>query len=133
MAEMMKTTWMMVCHITPVSVKLVTRAPVLPKFGSPDGLRILSVWRQDRLIGALPLYEAARGSRPLGPRRLRFLSTGEAEMVGNDLCIRQATAGPLDATVTQRQMRDVRLELLGSQFQELLAQIPRGSLQGKAH
>ena len=30
-------------------------------------------------------------------------------------------------------MRDVRLELLGSEFQELLAQIPRGSLQGKPH
>ena len=54
-------------------------------------------------------------------------------MLGNDLGIGQATAGPLDASVTQGQMCDVRLELFGRKFQELLAQIPRGSLQGKAH
>lgn len=40
------------------------------------GLRIVTVWRGSRLVGALPLYE---GAGPLGVRSLRFLSTGEAE------------------------------------------------------
>jgi hypothetical protein len=54
-------------------------------------------------------------------------------MVGNDLGIGQVTAGPLDDAVTQGQMRDVRLELLGSEFQELLAQLPCASLQSKSY
>src|SRR5262249_61794363 len=44
------------------------------------------------------------------------LSPRESEMVGNDLGIGQATARPLDAAITQGQMREVRLELLGSKF-----------------
>ena len=60
-------------------------------------------------------------------------SPRQTEVLGNDLGIGQATAGPLDAAITQGQLRDVRLELFGREFQELLAQIPRGSLQGKPH
>jgi CelD/BcsL family acetyltransferase involved in cellulose biosynthesis len=50
-----------------------------PLYGSPDGLRIITVWREKRLIGALPLYEAARGRVPLGICRLQFISQGEDE------------------------------------------------------
>jgi CelD/BcsL family acetyltransferase involved in cellulose biosynthesis len=46
-------------------------------YGS-GGLRIATVWRGSRLIGALPLY--AGGDRgPFDAPTLRFLSTGEAE------------------------------------------------------
>ena len=61
------------------------------------------------------------------------LSPRQTEVLGNDLGIGQATTGPLDAAIAQTELRDVRLELLGSERQELLAQIPRGSLQGKSH
>jgi CelD/BcsL family acetyltransferase involved in cellulose biosynthesis len=39
-----------------------------------DELRIITLWREDRLVGVLPLYE-----RREGVRRLQFISTGEAE------------------------------------------------------
>ena len=41
------------------------------------GLQIVTAWRGSRLVGMLPLYQVRSGS--LGVRRLRFLSTGEAE------------------------------------------------------
>ena len=45
----------------------------------PGGLRVVTVWRETRLLAALPLYvQRARGRR-LGVRCLRFISTGEAE------------------------------------------------------
>jgi CelD/BcsL family acetyltransferase involved in cellulose biosynthesis len=47
-------------------------------YGSPKGLRLLTVWRDDRLIAGLPLYQC-RTSWLFGVRRLRFISTGEAE------------------------------------------------------
>ncbi|MDB5173062.1 MAG: hypothetical protein JWN51_1835 [Phycisphaerales bacterium] len=43
------------------------------------GLRIITIRREDRLIGALPLYERRVGVGPLMVRRLAFISTGEAE------------------------------------------------------
>ena len=46
--------------------------------GVRDGeLRIVTIRRDDRLIGVLPLYLQAAGPRTLGVRRLGFLSTGE--------------------------------------------------------
>ena len=43
------------------------------------GLRIVTVWRGSRLVGAVPLYRS-RGLRgTLSGRHLRFISTGEAE------------------------------------------------------
>ena len=39
------------------------------------GLRVVTVWRESRLVGAIPLYVG----RSLGTRHLRFISTGEAE------------------------------------------------------
>lgn len=51
-----------------------------PTYGDQGrGLRVLTVWRGERLIGALPLYEGRNGGRIFGARRLAFLSTGEAE------------------------------------------------------
>src|SRR5688572_5101559 len=49
------------------------------RYGGPFGLRIVTIWRSGRLIGALPLYEAKFASPLLGVRRLLFLSTGEDE------------------------------------------------------
>lgn len=49
-----------------------------PVYGS-GGLRIVSIWRESRLVGALPLYlDVGRGT-PFSVRCLRFISTGEAE------------------------------------------------------
>jgi len=49
-----------------------------PVYGR-GGLRIVSLWRESRLVGALPLYlDAGRGAS-FGVRCLRFISTGEAE------------------------------------------------------
>lgn len=49
-----------------------------PVYGQ-GGLRIITLWRESRLVGALPLYlDVGRGGR-LGVRCLRFLSTGEEE------------------------------------------------------
>lgn len=42
-------------------------------------LRVITVWRDTRLIGAIPLYVRQEVSGPLGLRCLGFLSTGEAE------------------------------------------------------
>jgi len=42
------------------------------------GLRIVTVWRGSRLIGAVPLYVGRGTGRSLGTRHLRFISTGEA-------------------------------------------------------
>jgi CelD/BcsL family acetyltransferase involved in cellulose biosynthesis len=51
-----------------------------PLYGRGGGLRVLAVWRDGRLIGALPLYEQRRGvGQALAARRVGFLSTGEAE------------------------------------------------------
>ncbi len=49
-----------------------------PFYGA-GGLRIVTVWRGSRLVGAAPLYlgQGRRGS--LGTRHLRFVSTGEEE------------------------------------------------------
>lgn len=44
------------------------------------GLRVVTVWREKQLIGALPLYIHAGMGGPLGIRRLGFVSTGEAEI-----------------------------------------------------
>lgn len=42
-------------------------------------LRVITVWRSNRLIGALPLYARRQMRGPFGLRRLGFMSTGEAE------------------------------------------------------
>lgn len=49
-----------------------------PVYGAA-GLRILTCWRGSRLVGVLPLYEGRLHGKLLGPRRIGFLSTGEAE------------------------------------------------------
>ncbi|HTE17628.1 MAG TPA: hypothetical protein VK689_04515, partial [Armatimonadota bacterium] len=51
--------------------------PVYGDRGS--GLRVYTVRRESQLIGALPLYVGASSRLPMAPRRLGFLSTGEAE------------------------------------------------------
>jgi CelD/BcsL family acetyltransferase involved in cellulose biosynthesis len=43
------------------------------------GLRIVTLWRGERLVGALPLYIEVRKSGPFSIRCLRLISTGEAE------------------------------------------------------
>jgi CelD/BcsL family acetyltransferase involved in cellulose biosynthesis len=48
-----------------------------PTYGG-HGLRIVTVWREARLVGAVPLF-LARGAGGSGLRSLRMLSTGEAE------------------------------------------------------
>src|SRR5688500_6236427 len=49
-------------------------------YGAGDHpLRIITVWRGDRLIGALPLCLTYRSGLRFGVRRLGFLSTGEKE------------------------------------------------------
>jgi CelD/BcsL family acetyltransferase involved in cellulose biosynthesis len=47
--------------------------------GRGGGLRVVTVWRGPQLVGVLPLYQARTGGAGVGVRRLRFLSTGEAE------------------------------------------------------
>jgi CelD/BcsL family acetyltransferase involved in cellulose biosynthesis len=42
-------------------------------------LRLFTFWRGAALVGVLPLYESRVAGRFFGPRRLRFVSTGEAE------------------------------------------------------
>jgi CelD/BcsL family acetyltransferase involved in cellulose biosynthesis len=49
-----------------------------PTYGT-GGLRIVTVWRGQQLIGALPLYEGRCADSPFAARQLQFLSTGEAE------------------------------------------------------
>lgn len=49
-----------------------------PVYGS-GGLRIISIWRGSRLVGALPLYLDVGRGMPFSVRCLRFISTGEAE------------------------------------------------------
>jgi len=41
------------------------------------GLRIVTVWRDSRLVGTVPLYLGRGMGRSLGTRHLRFISTGE--------------------------------------------------------
>jgi CelD/BcsL family acetyltransferase involved in cellulose biosynthesis len=50
-------------------------------FGSVygTGLRIVTLWRGTRLVGALPLYLGRGHGGTLGARCLRLMSTGEAE------------------------------------------------------
>jgi CelD/BcsL family acetyltransferase involved in cellulose biosynthesis len=43
------------------------------------GLRLITIRRNGRLIGALPLYQTRSAIPLLGVRRLRFISTGAAE------------------------------------------------------
>jgi CelD/BcsL family acetyltransferase involved in cellulose biosynthesis len=43
------------------------------------GLRVVTVWRGSRLVGAVPLYVSRGVGGSLGNRHLRFISTGEAE------------------------------------------------------
>lgn len=43
------------------------------------GLRVVTVWRGSRLVGALPLYLDCGAGGSFGGRHLRFISTGEAE------------------------------------------------------
>jgi CelD/BcsL family acetyltransferase involved in cellulose biosynthesis len=51
-----------------------------PTYGiQGDSLRLLTVRRGGRLIGALPLYVGLLGPRMLGCRRLGFIGTGETE------------------------------------------------------
>jgi len=47
-------------------------------FRAPE-LCIVTVWRGERLIGALPLYFRREARGALGTRRLSFISTGEPE------------------------------------------------------
>jgi CelD/BcsL family acetyltransferase involved in cellulose biosynthesis len=42
------------------------------------GLRVVTVWCADELVGALPLYESILHVSILGLRRIGFISTGEA-------------------------------------------------------
>lgn len=49
-----------------------------PVYGA-GGLRIVTFWRDAQLVAAVPLYLQLEGRGPLALRRLRFLSTGEAE------------------------------------------------------
>jgi CelD/BcsL family acetyltransferase involved in cellulose biosynthesis len=48
-----------------------------PTYGA-NGLRIVTVWREAQLVGAVPLF-LARGAGTSGLRTLRMISTGEAE------------------------------------------------------
>jgi Acetyltransferase (GNAT) domain len=51
-----------------------------PIYGHRRGsLRLITVWRSDRLVGVLPLYSGFAGDPVFGARRLGFVSTGEAE------------------------------------------------------
>ena len=50
-----------------------------PAYAASDGLYIPAVWRDDRLIGALPLYERCPAIPMAGVRRLCFISQGEQE------------------------------------------------------
>jgi CelD/BcsL family acetyltransferase involved in cellulose biosynthesis len=43
------------------------------------GLRVVTVWRGSRLVGAIPLYLGRGTGGSLGTRHLRFISTGEEE------------------------------------------------------
>jgi CelD/BcsL family acetyltransferase involved in cellulose biosynthesis len=43
------------------------------------GLRVVTVWRGSRLVGAVPLYVGGGVGDSRGGRHLRFISTGEAE------------------------------------------------------
>ena len=43
------------------------------------GLRVITVWRDSRLVGAIPLYVGRGAGGSFGGRHLRFISTGEAE------------------------------------------------------
>ena len=43
------------------------------------GLRVVTVWRGSRLVGAIPLYVGRGMGGSLGTRHLRFISTGEEE------------------------------------------------------
>jgi hypothetical protein len=49
-----------------------------PIYGAARGLRLFTFWRGSHLAGVLPLYENRPGHF-FGPRRIGFLSTGEAE------------------------------------------------------
>ena len=44
-----------------------------------DGMRIVTVWRGARCIGAIPLYVGRCAVGPIGIRELRMMSTGESE------------------------------------------------------
>jgi len=52
---------------------------VYGNFYGTGGLRIVTVWRGSRLVGALPLYLDCGAGGSLGGRHLQFISTGEAE------------------------------------------------------
>ena len=43
------------------------------------GLRVVTVWRGSKLVGAIPLYVGRGMGGSLGTRHLRFISTGEEE------------------------------------------------------
>ena len=43
-----------------------------------DGMRIVTVWRGARCIGAIPLYVGRCAVGPIGIRELRMMSTGES-------------------------------------------------------
>ena len=43
------------------------------------GLRVVTIWRSEQLIGAMPLFICCGKGGPLGLRRLGLISTGEAE------------------------------------------------------
>ena len=44
-----------------------------------DGMRIVTVWRGARFVGAIPLYVGRCAVGPIGIRELRMMSTGESE------------------------------------------------------
>lgn len=49
-----------------------------PVYGA-GGLRIITLWREAQLVGALPLYIDNRRGSPYAAQCLRFVSTGEEE------------------------------------------------------
>jgi CelD/BcsL family acetyltransferase involved in cellulose biosynthesis len=76
-----------------------------PAYSNPDGLRIVTVWRHGVLLAVLPLYQCRRRFS-LGLRRLRFLSTGEAEFEETcgsylNLLYRPEEAGPCVAALRE--------------------------------
>ena len=72
-------------------------------FYGKAGLRVVTMWRGPRLVGAIPLYLGRGIGGSLGTRHLRFISTGEEEHEEtcadylNLLCLRGEEAVCADA------------------------------------
>jgi hypothetical protein len=73
-------------------------------------LRIITVWRATRLIGALPLFIHNDANRLLGTRHLRIVSTGEAEFEETCPDYLDLLARPDDADLCARRVwREIEL------------------------